>query len=679
MADDIPRTIEEAVIKANELTRQIDYHNYLYYVLDKPEINDADYDLLIKQLIAIETKYPEIVTPHSPTQRVGAAPAEGFQRVAHLTPMLSLGNAFSAEELQAFHNRVIGGLGTSDDLEYVVEHKIDGLAISLVYENGLLVRGATRGDGIEGEDVTSNIKTIKSIPLKLQGDDVDIPPLLEVRGEVYMAKQEFARLNVLRAKNEEPLLANPRNAAAGSLRQLDPRATADRALDAFIYGIGKYEGVELTTHAQTLEYLKTAGFKVNQLYRVFNNIQEVADYCDSWGEKRSSLPYDIDGMVIKVNSLPSQTILGSTAKDPRWAIAYKFPAEQTTTIVKDIIISVGRTGTLTPTAILQPVRLAGSTVSRATLHNEDYIKQKDIRIGDTVVIHKAGEVIPEVISVVLDQRTGEEAPFVMPEACPECGSPAERNESEAARKCTNVACPALLREGLFHFVSRDAMNIDGLGPAVLTNLLEAGLIRDAADLYQLTEDKLLQLERMGKKSAANLLASITKSKEAGLARLLFALGIRYVGVKAASVLARHFGDIDAVKSASVEELIKLDEIGEKIAESVAAYFASPASLELIERLHNSGIKTTEDKIVVADKQPFLGLTFVLTGTLIEMTRNEAASIIESLGGKVAGSVSKKTSYVLAGAEAGSKLEKALQLGISVIDEAEFKNMIDEVS
>ncbi len=673
MSEEIPKTISLAAAAVEELRQQINYHNYRYYVLDQPEIADHDYDALMQRLIAIEAAYPELIIPHSPTQRVGAAPAAGFTRIAHLTPMRSLGNAFSAEELAAFHTRVLNGLG-ADHLEYVVEHKIDGLAINLVYEQGLLKSAATRGDGVEGEDVTSNIKTIKSVPLRLQG--ARVPALLEVRGEVYMSKAEFNRLNQEREQNGEPLLANPRNAAAGSLRQLDPKATAERALDVFIYGIGVHEGLELETHAQTLEYLQALGFKINPFYRIFQDVEAIGEYCASWAAKRPELPYDIDGMVIKVNHLASQDLLGATSKDPRWAIAFKFPAEQGVTVVQDIMISVGRTGTLTPTALLQPVRLAGSTVSRATLHNEDYIRQKDIRIGDTVIVHKAGEVIPEVISVVLEKRSGNEQPFVMPTVCPECGHEAVRNEAEAARKCSNPACPALIREGLIHFVSRDAMNIDGLGPAVLTNLLSAGLIRDAADLYQLTEDRLLELERMGKKSVENLLRSIDNSKQAGLARLLFALGIRYVGVKAAGVIAKHFVHMDHIRTATMEDLVKLDEIGEKIAESVVAYFTVPANLELIEKLQRLGVKTSEDVPAVRGAQPFAGQTFVLTGTLADMTRQEAAGMIEALGGKVAGSVSKKTSYVVAGTEAGSKLDKARQLGIQVLDEAEFKALVE---
>lgn len=673
----IPDSFEAAASAAAELRQQINHHNYRYYVLDAPEIDDVDYDQLMRRLIELETAYPALITADSPTQRVGGAPAAGFERVTHLTPMRSLGNAFSADELTAFHNRVQNGLGADSPVEYVVELKIDGLAIDLVYENGLLVRGATRGDGNEGEDVTANIRTIRSLPLTLHGSPENVPALLEVRGEIFMPRREFERLNRAREAAGEPLLANPRNAAAGSLRQLDPKATAERALDSFLYGIGVRQGINLTTHAETLEYLKSLGFKINPLYRVFTNIQAVIDYCTGWAEKRGELPYDIDGLVIKVNSVAGQELLGFTAKDPRWAIAYKFPAEQATTKVEDIFVGVGRTGVLTPTAILHPVRVAGSTVSRATLHNQGYIEEKDIRIGDTVIIHKAGDVIPEVVSVVAGKRTGEERPFVMPENCPECGSPVIRQSGEAAHKCTNPHCPALFREGLIHFVSRDAMNVDGLGPAVLANLAEAGLVQDAAGLYSLTEENLLQLERMGQKSAGNLLQAIEDSKQAGLARLLFALGIRYAGVKAASILARHFGHMEAVQEASYDELITLDEIGEKIAESVVAYFASPENLELISRLQSAGVKMTEEKPEAAGNQPFAGKTFVLTGTLPGMTRTEATALIERLGGKVSGSVSKKTDYVLIGEEAGSKLDKAEKLGVKIIDEAEFLSMAGE--
>lgn len=668
-----PSTLAEAEALVKDLRQQINHHNHRYYVLDNPEIDDAAYDKLVRQLIEIEKAYPELITADSPTQRVGAAPMAGFDRVTHLTPMKSLGNAFSREELLAFDGRVKSGLGI-DNVEYVIEHKIDGLAINLTYENGMLIRGATRGDGIEGEDVTANIRTIRSVPLMLMANEAGVPEFLEVRGEVYMPRRAFERLNSERQEKDEPLLANPRNAAAGSLRQLDPQATAKRALDVFLYGIGISGNIKLETHAAMLQYLTTLGFKVNPNYRVFASMIEAADYCASWADKRNELPYDIDGLVIKVNNMAYQQALGSTAKDPRWAIAYKFPAEQATTVVEDIFVGVGRTGALTPTAILRPVRLAGSVISRATLHNEDYIQEKDIRVGDTVVIHKAGEVIPEVISVVKEQRTGDQKPFVMPEVCPECGSAAIRKPGEAAHKCINPSCPALRREGLIHFVSRDAMNIEGLGPAVITTLLDAGLINDAADLYKLTVEDLVKLERMGQKSAQNLVEAIEKSKQAGLARVLFGLGIRYVGVKAAGIVARHFGTIDAVTQANLDELLKLDEIGGKIAESVIGYFTSPENLELVDRLKAHGVRMTEDRPIKQGEQLFEGVTFVLTGTLIDMTRAEAAAVIESLGGKVSGSVSKKTSYVVAGVEAGSKLDKARQLGVTVLTEEQFKEL-----
>ncbi|SHJ08771.1 NAD-dependent DNA ligase LigA [Propionispora hippei] len=671
--DKLPGTLAEAEHEAAALREQIEYHTHRYYVLDEPEISDPEFDQLMRRLLRLEEAFPSLVTPASPTQRVGGVPAEGFTRVAHLTPMRSLGNTFSENELLAFHQRVVSGLDGKPeaDIEYVVELKIDGLAIDLVYENGHLLRGATRGDGTEGEDVTGNIRTVRAIPLLLRAAQQPLPSVLEVRGEIYMPRREFDRLNLERREAGEPELANPRNAAAGSLRQLDPRMTAKRALDSFIYGIGVHEGVELETHAETLQYLASLGLKVNPYYKVCSTMREVIDYCLSWTEKRGELPYDIDGMVIKVNSLADQERLGYTAKDPRWAIAYKFPTEQAVTTVEDIFVGVGRTGVLTPTAILRPVRVAGSTVSRATLHNQDFIEERDIRVGDTVIIHKAGEVIPEVVSVIKEKRSGREMAFVMPAQCPECFSPVVRQEGEAAHKCTNPQCPALIREGLIHFVSRDAMNIDGLGPSILTALLEAGLVNDVADLYRVTVEKLVPIERLGQKSAQNLVNAIEKSKSAGLARLLFALGIRYVGVKAAGILAKHFGSMEAVRAASAEELRELDEIGEKIAESVVAYFAVPDNIGLLEKLAAAGVKMTEDVAKTAKKLIFAKQTFVLTGTLPTMTRQEAAALIESFGGKVSGSVSKKTDYVLAGAEAGGKLEKAQVLGVTILDEDQF--------
>ncbi len=667
----IPSAREETVREMEELRRLLHYHSHRYYVLDAPEIADAEFDRLYQRLVKLEQAYPDLITADSPTQRVGGTPAEGFERVAHSVPMLSLANAFSAEDLLAFDTRVKSGLD-GEPLEYVVELKIDGLAINLVYEAGRLLRAATRGDGTEGEDVTTNVRTIKAVPLVLNGQ---VPPVMEVRGEAYMPRPAFDRLNEERLQAGEALLANPRNAAAGSLRQLDPKVTAARTLDIFVYGMGAREELTVGTHEQTLRFLQELGFKVNPHFKVFKTIEEVIDHCESWAEKRVDLPYDIDGLVIKVNSLAGQRRLGSTAKDPRWAIAFKFPAEQATTIVEDIVVRVGRTGVLTPTAVLRPVRLAGSTVSRATLHNEDYIREKDIKIGDTVIIHKAGEIIPEVISVVFSRRTGEEQSFTIPEICPECGSLVLRIPGESAHKCINSACPAQLREGIIHFVSRDAMNIDGLGQAVVTSLVDAGLIADAADLYTLTAEQVVKLERMGPKSAQNLINAIAVSKQAGLSRLLFGLGIRFVGAKAAATLARHFGDIDLLRQAAEEDLTALDEIGPRIAESVVEYFARPETEQLLTKLAAAGVKLTEEKRRTTEGLPLSGKTFVLTGTLPTLTRSDAAALIESKGGKVASSVSKKTDYVVAGEEAGSKLDKAQQLGITVLNEQELQHLL----
>lgn len=671
MSTTIPDSLTAAAQEIENLRKTINYHSHRYYVLDDPELTDSEFDKLLRRLIDIETAYPSLITPDSPSQRVGGAPAEGFERVAHLTPMLSLGNTFSGAELKAFDARVRSGLA-SDDVEYVVELKIDGLAMNLVYENGRMVRGATRGDGTYGEDVSTNIRTIRSVPLVLHETD-GMPPLLEVRGEVYLPRREFDRLNKLREVAGEPLMANPRNAAAGSIRQLDPKITAERGLDIFMHGLGTEEGLGVTTHSAMLEKLQKLGFKINPNYRLFTSIDEVIEYCESWSEKRVDLPYDIDGLVIKVNKLSSQRALGSTAKDPRWAIAYKFPAEQAATIVEDIFVRVGRTGVLTPTAILRPVRLAGTTVSRATLHNADFIKEKDIRIGDTVIVHKAGEIIPEVVSVVTNRRTDSAQPFIMPASCPECGKPIVREPGEVAHKCVNVRCPALLREGLIHFVSRDAMNIDGLGPAVIVSLLDAGLVKDAADLYTLKPEDLAALERMGEKSAKNLVDAIDASKQAGLSRALFGLGIRYVGAKASALLAQRYGDIDKVAATGVEELVTIDEIGPRIAESVASYFADPDNLAYIEKLKAVGVKLTEERQTPVS-QELAGKTFVLTGTL-SMPRKEAESLIAAGGGKVSSSVSKKTSYVVAGEEAGSKLDKANELGIPVLSEEEFRKLV----
>ncbi|MDU4959986.1 MAG: NAD-dependent DNA ligase LigA [Sporomusaceae bacterium] len=648
----------------------IRYHTRRYYVDDAPEISDAEFDALMRQLQELESRHPELVSPDSPTQRVGGQPAEGFERFTHPTPLLSLSNTFSADELRAFHNRVAAALG-QEQVEYVVELKIDGLALNLIYENGRLVCGATRGDGQVGENVTANVRTIRSLPLTLAATAP--PAFLEVRGEAFMPRAAFERLNREREQAGEALFANPRNSAAGSLRQLDARVTARRALDFFVHGVGRRDALQPDTYSGMLQMLAGLGFKINPHYQLAHSIEEVIACCESWQEKRVDLPYDIDGIVVKVNSFAAQDALGSTAKDPRWAIAFKYPAEQAATVIEAIVLRVGRTGAVTPTAVLRPVRLAGSTVSRATLHNADFIAEKDIRIGDAVIIHKAGEIIPEVVSVITAHRSGDETVFSMPLTCPECGGPVVRQENESAHKCVNLGCPALRREGLIHFASRDAMDIEGLGPAIIGSLLAAGLVDDPAGLYCLTAGQIAGLERLGEKSAQNLIDAIGRSKRAGLARALFALGIRFVGVKAAGVLAGYFGSIEALAAATPEELVALPEIGPKIADSVIAYFAEPANLAMIKRLREAGVSLECEKTAPA-AGPFVGKSFVLTGTLPTLSRQQASALIEQLGGKVSSAVSKKTGFVLAGEDAGSKLDKARQLGITVIDEAEFLAM-----
>ena len=659
--------------EAEEIRIRLHRCNYEYYVMDAPSVSDAEYDRWMRRLKELEADYPVLVLPDSPTQRVGGQPLAGFDKVTHSAPLLSLGNAFSAAELRAFDTRV---RSVAAAVEYVVELKIDGLAVNLIYENGRLSRAATRGDGEVGEDVTLNVKTIRSIPLVLQTGSDPWPAMMEVRGEVFMPRQAFVRLNGERTAAGEPQFANPRNAAAGSLRQLDPKITASRTLDFFAYGLGQRRGLSFRSHADVLEGLGKAGFRTNRQYRVFQEMDAVIEYCAGWSEKRSALDYDIDGLVIKVNSLQQQEELGNTVKEPRWAIAWKFPAEEATTIVEDIFIGVGRTGVLTPTAILRPVLLSGSTVSRATLHNEDFIREKDVRIGDTVIIHKAGEVIPEVISVVVGLRNGAEQEFVMPEQCPECGTPVVRKPGEAAHRCINPSCPAMAREGLIHFVSRDAMNIDGLGPSIIESLLDAGLISDAADLYQLAIPQLAELDRMGEKSATNLIQAIDNSREAGLPRLVFALGIRFVGAKVAGTLAKAFKNIDALAAATVEELVQIPDIGPRIAESVVGYFSDTEHLQLIERLKLAGVKMVEELTGKAVPQIFAGKVFVLTGTLSGMGRDVASARIEEHGGKVSSSVSRKTDFVLAGDEAGSKLNKAQELGVKILTEDEFLAMLE---
>jgi len=658
--------------RIEELRKQINYHNELYYEQDSPEISDAEYDALMIELERLESEYPEFITSDSPTQRVGGKPLDKFKTIVHSSPMLSLANAFNEGEIREFHRRVTSAVGNSVD--YVVELKIDGLAVALTYEHGKFVRGATRGDGVVGEDITQNLKTVRTIPLKI---DLENVPLLDVRGEVYIPKKAFEKLNSEREKMGMPLFANPRNAAAGSLRQLDPKVTASRPLDIFVYGIGYIEGIQINTHLQMLEFLRELGFRVNPNISVFDNIDDVIGFCNEWTEKRDELPYEIDGIVIKVNSLRDQIKLGNTSKSPRWAVAYKFPAEQKTTIIKDIIVRVGRTGVLTPTAVLEPVRLSGSTVSKATLHNEDYIREKNIKIGDTVIVKKAGDIIPEVVEVVLDKRKGTEKDFIMPDKCPECGSDVVRFEGEAASKCTGVACPAQLKRGIIHFASRDAMDIEGLGPAVVNQLVEKGLVKDAADLYFLKTDDLVSLERLGEKSARNLVGFIERSKKNPLAKLIFAIGIPFVGSRTAKILAEHFQDLDKLTKASYEELIAIPEIGSKIAQSIITFFKQDQTKVLLEKLKRAGVNTQSLKTEQRKEDKlFYGLTFVLTGTLEKYTRKQAQEIIESLGGRVSSAVSSKTDFVLVGSDPGTKLEKADKLGIKIINEEQFESMLE---
>lgn len=660
-----------------ELRKQIEHHNRLYYVEDRPEITDQEYDQLMRELQDLENLFPDMVTPDSPTQRVGGEPLPFFEKVEHKTPMLSLGNAFDEGDLRDFDRRVRQALG-DQPVHYVCELKIDGLAVSLRYENGLFVRGATRGDGQIGEDITQNLKTIRSIPLRLSR-----PLTLEVRGEAYMPKRAFEKLNQERQERGEALFANPRNSAAGSLRQLDPKVAASRSLDTFIYGIGEIEGETVHSHSEGLALLESLGFKVNPERRVFSDIEDVIAFVSGWAEKRPHLPYEIDGMVIKVDSYAQQQELGTTAKSPRWAIAYKFPAEEAVTVLEGIEVSVGRTGAVTPTALLKPVSLAGTIVKRASLHNEEIIREKGLLIGDHVVVKKAGDIIPEIVAVLPERRTGDEYPFQMPTHCPECGSELVRFADEVALRCINPDCPALIREGMIHFVSRQAMNIEGLGEKVIAQLFGEGLIQSVADLYYLRErrDELLGLERMGEKSVDNMLAAIEASKENSLERLLFGLGIRLVGAKAARVLAEHFGHLDRIMAATHDELTAIDEIGPKMADSIVTYFAMPQVHELVERLKAAGVNMAYKGVRPESVEglPLAGKTVVLTGTLASMTRQEAEEKIALLGGKVTGSVSKKTDLVIAGEKAGSKLEKAEKLGVAVMDEAGFLELLAQVS
>jgi len=660
--------------KIEELREKIRYHNYRYYVFDDLIISDVEYDQLMKELAEWETKYPQYIIPSSPTQRVGIEPVSGFSTVKHIAHMLSLANAFSTEELRAFDQR-IKKLIPQQKLEYVVELKIDGLAVALVYENGIFIRGATRGDGVNGEEITSNLRTIKTIPLKLFGEK--IPPRIEVYGEVYIKKSEFKRLNEKRMKNEENLFANPRNAAAGSVRQLDPQITSQRHLDTFIYRATFPEGNKFNTHMEALNYLKKIRFKVNPHIKLCQDIEEAINYYQKWIEKKEELDYEIDGMVVKVNSLSMREELGSTTRNPRWAVAFKFPAQQKTTKVTAIKLQVGSTGAITPVAELEPVTISGSVVQRATLHNEDEIRRKDVRIGDTVLIQKAGEVIPEVVKVIKEKRTGEETEFVMSTQCPSCGEEVSRPKGEVVFRCTNPNCPGQVKGRIRHFASRDAMDIEGLGPAIIDQLVEKKLIRNISDLYFLKREDLISLERMGEKSTDNLLKAIEKSKKKSLANLIYGLEIRYVGVHTAKVVTRYYPTLDKFKKAILEELIEINEIGLKIAESIILFFKEKENSAIIERLRSAGLNFGQEEEKIREEkgvQILAGKQFVLTGTLKDFTRTQAKEIINELGGRVTGIVSKKTDYVVVGEDPGSKYQKAQKLGVLIINEEEFKKI-----
>ncbi|WP_077624273.1 NAD-dependent DNA ligase LigA [Sediminibacillus massiliensis] len=665
--------LEQAKAEIKQLRELLNKYNHEYHVLDQPSVPDYEYDKKMRELIDLEEAFPELITPDSPTQRVGGEPIDAFEKVQHTVPMLSLGNAFSEQDLRDFDRRVREGL--KEDVTYVCELKIDGLAVSLTYEDGRFVQGATRGDGNIGEDITVNLRTIRSIPLQIKQQEA-----MEVRGEAYMPQKSFLALNAAKEENGEEPFANPRNAAAGSLRQLDPKIAAKRNLDIFLYGVGQWEAGTLASHSERLQHLKELGFKTNPEWRKCQTIEEVIDFVNQWVEKRPELSYEIDGIVIKVDRIDQQEKLGFTAKSPRWAIAYKFPAEEAVTKLFDIELSVGRTGVVTPTALLEPVKVAGTTVQRASLHNEDLIREKDIRIGDTVVIKKAGDIIPEVVRVMEDQRTGEEEEFHMPTECPACGSGLVRLEEEVALRCINPNCPAQLKEGLIHFVSRNAMNIDGLGEKVIEQLFRENLVHHISDIYKLDREELLQLERMGEKSVDNLLKAIDVSKGNSLERLLFGLGIRYVGAKAARTLAQEFETIDRLREADLQRLTAVNEIGEKMADSVVRYFAKPQVNELIDELKALGLNTEYTGIRKSDQKEdsiFAGKTIVLTGKMELFTRQEAKEKIETLGGKVTGSVSAKTDLLIAGADAGSKYDKAKELDVEIWDEQQLKTALDE--
>lgn len=664
-------TLEEAKREIERLREEIRYHEYKYYVEAQPEISDYEFDMLMKKLEELESRFPQLITPDSPTQRVGEKPLEGFPTARHDPPMLSLENVYSYEEFMDFHNRVQKAL-PGEKVEYVVEMKIDGVSIVVQYENGVYTRAITRGDGFQGDVVTENIKTIRSLPLRIKEKS-----FVEVRGEVFMPKEAFERLNREREERGEPLFANPRNATAGTIRLLDPREVARRHLDIFFYYIFIEREYPRETHWENLQLIKELGLKRNELVWFCRSPEEVLKIWDEWKEKREDLPYEVDGLVVKVNSIDQQKRLGATAKFPRWAIAFKFPAKQAVTQIQNIELNVGRTGAVTPVAILKPVQLAGTTVSRATLHNEEEIKRKDIRIGDWVVIEKGGDIIPKVVSVVKSRRTGKEKPFVMPKHCPVCGAELYRPPGEVIWRCPNAACPAKIKESILHFVARNAMNIEHIGESLVDQLLKNSLIKDPADLYYLKKEYLMNLERMGPKSAQNVLDELEKSKSNDLWRLIHALGIRYVGEKTAKLLEEHFESLDELMKADYNKLVAIPEIGDKVADSIVHFFKDEHNLRIIEKLRKAGVNFRRLREEEEREKPLAGKTFVFTGELERFTRAEASAIVERLGGKVSSSVSRKTDFVVVGENPGSKYQKALSLGVRTLNEEEFLRLLRE--
>jgi DNA ligase (NAD+) len=659
--------------RIQELRQQLHYHNYRYYVLDDPEISDVEYDRLLRELQNLESQFPEFITPDSPTQRVGAAPLEEFRSVTHTIPMVSLDNAFGYDDLREFDGRVKRLLEATKEIEYVVEPKIDGVAVELVYENGVFTLGSTRGDGFVGEDITQNLKTIKSVPLSLLAANDPIPPRLEVRGEVYYPASGFKKLNTEREAKGKPVFANPRNAAAGSLRQLDPRITAQRPLDIFIHSLGQFMGIEFATHFEALQQFKAWGFRVNPQIAVCAGLAAVIVRCDMIKEMREKLDYEIDGAVVKVNHLALQSRLGMRTRSPRWAVALKFEAKQETTQILDIVAQVGRTGALTPVAIMKPVKIAGVEISRATLHNQDEIDRKDVRVGDWVVVQRAGDVIPEVVKVIESKRSGSEKKYRLPDKCPVCGSHVVRLEGEAVHRCQNFSCPAQLKERIRHFASRNAMDIEGLGEKLVDQLVDTGLVKSPADIFSLTKEQLANLERMADKSAQNIIDAIAARKKVEFARLIYAFGIRHVGEHMARLLAQEFKTLKNLQAAGKERLLEVYEIGPQVAESVTQFFREKHNLIMIDKLLQAGVKI---KTAAAMDNKFAGKTFVFTGALQHFTRNQAQNLVEKMGGRAASAVSRNTDFVVLGENAGSKAEKARALGVTLLTEEDFRKMVE---